>query len=60
MGVFKQREIRAFQGFQPEPPTNSVTTQILPALTHTNGIFRRFNRFSQRPRTANSQHQGGW
>jgi hypothetical protein len=59
MGVFKQREIRASNGFQPEPPTNPVATCPPVAINLPNGIFRRFNRFFPRLRTVNPGHRGG-
>jgi hypothetical protein len=51
MGVFKQREITGFNGFQPEFPIMSVTIQLSLAKTRPNGTFRCFIRFPTRLRT---------
>jgi hypothetical protein len=52
MGVFKQREIKGFDGFQSEQPIMCVTIQLSLAKTRPDGILRRFNRFPSRLRTA--------
>jgi hypothetical protein len=59
MGVFKQREIRAFHGFQFENHINSVTIPLTPAKTRPSGIFGRFDWFSPQLRTLNPGNRGG-
>jgi hypothetical protein len=59
MGVFKQREITGFKGFQSFSPITFVTTQLSLAKTRPNGTFRRFIRSHEAFRTALSSHRGG-
>lgn len=59
MGDFKQREFRAFHGFQTEPRTMPVASQWTVATIHPSGIIRGFNRNHPKAGTTTLSHRGG-